>query len=56
VLPWSAFWDRNYFVYVWPAFEPLFTSAFFRGAISGIGLLNLAAGVSEMSHAFSARE
>lgn len=47
VLPWSAFWDRNYFVAI-PALEPILTSPFLRGAISGLGLLNLAAAVAEM--------
>ena len=48
VLPWSAFWERNYFVYASPALEPLFTSPFFRGAVTGVGLLNLAAGVTAL--------
>lgn len=48
VLPWSAFWERNYFVYAWPAFEPLFLSAYVRGGVTGIGVLNLAAGLSEL--------
>lgn len=48
VLPWSGFWDRNYFVYAIPALEPLFTSPFFRGAVSGLGLLNLGAALSEL--------
>jgi hypothetical protein len=56
VLPWSDFWERNYFVYAWPPIAPLLASAFVRGAVSGIGLLNLVAGVSEMGTAFSPRE
>jgi hypothetical protein len=52
VLPWSAFWDRNYFVYAWPALEPWFTSPYFRGAVTGVGLLNLAAGFGEMTAVF----
>ncbi|MGE0449137.1 MAG: hypothetical protein AB7Q29_06070 [Vicinamibacterales bacterium] len=48
VLPWSDLWERNYFVYAWPLLEPLFTSPFFRGAISGVGVLNLAAGASQL--------
>ena len=56
VLPWSAFWDRNYFVYAWPALEPLFSSPYFRGGVSGVGLLNLAAGFSEMGALFGTRE
>jgi hypothetical protein len=52
VLPWSAFWDRNYFVYAWPGLQPLFTSAYFRGGVTGVGLLNLVAGFGEMTAAF----
>ena len=48
VLPWSAFWDRNYFVYALSALEPLFTSPYFRGGITGVGLLNLIAGYGEI--------
>lgn len=56
VLPWSSFWARNYFVYAWPALEPLFSSAYFRGAVTGVGLLNLVAGFGEMSAVFGMRE
>jgi hypothetical protein len=56
VLPWSAFWERNYFVYAVPVLEPLFTSPFFRGAISGLGLLNLGAAVSELLPATTGRK
>jgi hypothetical protein len=56
VLPWSSFWDRNYFVYAWPALVPLFDSPFFRGGVTGVGLLNLMAGFGEMSALFGPRE
>ena len=56
VLPWSALWESNYFVYNWPTLEPLFISPFFRGGITGIGLLNLVAGFGEMSAVFGARQ
>lgn len=48
VLPWSAFWERNYFVYAVPLLEPILLSPFVRGAVSGLGLLNLAAALSTM--------
>ena len=37
IVPWSAFWDRNYFLMVAPAIRPLVTSNFTRGAVSEIG-------------------
>ena len=56
VLPWSIFWDRNYFVYAWPALEPLFGSPFLRGAVSGVGVLNLVSGFGEMGALFGSRQ
>lgn len=55
VLPWSSFWSRNYFVYAWPALEPLLQSTYVRGGVTGVGLVNLAAGFGEMSAVFGAR-
>jgi hypothetical protein len=56
VLPWSAFWDRNYFVAAWPAIRPLLTSNFCRGAVTGLGLVNLYAGFADLAVIFAARE
>ena len=56
VLPWSTFWERNYFVYVWPVLHPLLTNNFVRGAISGLGVLNLLAGLAELAPVFTPRE
>ncbi len=55
VLPWSGFWERNYFISALPVLEPLFLSAYVRGAVTGIGLLNLVAGFNEMSAVFGPR-
>lgn len=55
VLPWSGFWERNYLVYALPFLEPLFLSAYVRGAVTGIGFLNLVAGFGEMSVVFGPR-
>lgn len=55
MLPWSAFWERNYFVHIWPPAELFFRSAYVRGGITGVGLLNLAAGVFEMARALDPR-
>ena len=56
VLPWSSFWERNYFVSVLPILQPLMTNNFVRGAISGLGVLNLLAGLAELVPVFSPRE
>ena len=48
VVPWSAFWDRNYFAQVAPPIEALITNNFVRGAVSGLGVINILAGLAEI--------
>jgi hypothetical protein len=56
VLPWSGFWERNYFAQSWPALGPLIANNFVRGGISGLGLVNLVAGFAELVPVLAARE
>ncbi len=46
-LPWSGLWERNYFLNRYPSLNPFLLNPSVRGAISGLGLLNilLAAGM-----------
>lgn len=53
LIPWSAFWDRNYFAEAVPGLRDLLTNNFVRGAISGLGALNIFAGLSELADIFS---
>ena len=55
VLPWSAFWQQNYFADAWPVLRPLLTNNFVRGAVTGLGLVNLVAGFAELALVFTAR-
>ena len=48
VVPWSAFWDRNYFAQLAPSLGVLITNHFVRGAVSGLGLINVSVGVVEI--------
>ena len=48
VIPWSAFWERNYFAQLFPPLQALITNYFVRGAVSGIGLINLTVGLTEL--------
>ena len=48
LLPWSTFWDRNYFAAFVPELRPVIGNAFVRGAVSGLGVLNLYAGFGEL--------
>jgi hypothetical protein len=55
VLPWSEFWERNYFALGWPVIQAIVTNNFVRGGISGLGIVNLIVGVTDLSHVFAAR-
>lgn len=55
VLPWSLFWEHNYFMLAVPAIKPALTNPFVRGAISGLGVVNLCAGFAEMIPIFAMR-
>jgi hypothetical protein len=56
ILPWSAFWERNYFADAWPLVRPVVTNNFVRGAISGLGFVNLIAGFADLALIFVARD
>ena len=55
VVPWSAFWDRNYFAEAVPVIHTVITNNFVRGAVSGLGLINLVSGLGELIAIFLAR-
>lgn len=55
LIPWSTFWERNYFVEWSPVIESVLTSSYLRGAISGLGLVNIAAALVELSDFFTTR-
>ena len=46
--PWTSYWERNYFVEALPVLQPLLTSYALRGAITGVGVVSLAAGLTEL--------
>lgn len=56
LIPWSAFWDRNYFVEWSAALGALLTSNYTRGAVTGLGLLNVWAALGELGDLFGSRE
>lgn len=41
LVPWSDFWEINYFLYQYPGFALFVKNAFFRGAVSGLGVMNI---------------
>ena len=52
VVPWSTYWERNYFVEAVPYIEAIATNTFVRGAITGLGLVNVLAGFAEIGSLF----
>ena len=56
VLPWSGFWERNYFAVAWPVLRPFLTNNFVRGAVTGLGVVNLVAGFADLATVFASRE
>jgi len=55
VLPWSGFWEHNYFAEAWPPLQSVLTNNFTRGAVTGLGLVNLGAGFVDLARVFSGR-
>lgn len=55
ILPWFPFWDRNYFSDAVPLLGTITRNYFVRGAVSGLGLVNMAAAMSELFTIFAAR-
>lgn len=55
LVPWSTFWERNYFVEWTPVVKAVLTSNYVRGAISGLGLVNIGAALIELADTFGAR-
>lgn len=56
MLPWSAFWERNYFASAWPPLQAVVTNYFVRGAVTGLGVVNLFAGFADLALVFVSRD
>jgi len=41
VAPWTSLWDSNWLLQPHPAVREVFLNAFTRGAVSGLGLVNV---------------
>ena len=55
VVPWTGFWEHNSIAHAVPGLGAITGNFFVRGAVSGLGLVNVAAGLSEIVSVFSAR-
>ena len=41
LVPWTDIWEANYFLYQYPGLALIVKNAFLRGAISGLGFMNV---------------
>lgn len=55
VLPWTVFWDRNYLFEAWPMVHTASQSPYLRGAVSGLGVVNLGLGIAEVANLIASR-
>ena len=53
VLPWTQFWDNNYFFNLTPEWGAVWLSTYVRGGVSGMGFVNLWIGLVEAWRSWS---
>ena len=53
VAPWTALWDTNYLLNPHPALRAFVLSAFTRGTVTGLGLVNIVLAVWEARQHFA---
>jgi hypothetical protein len=49
VVPWSAFWERNYFTQLSPMLDAVLSNNYVRGAITGLGAVNVLGALADLS-------
>jgi hypothetical protein len=48
LVPWSAIWERNYFLEAYPSLRSILLAPALRGAVAGLGLANIYMGLTEL--------
>ena len=48
--PWSDYWDSNYFLFQYPQLAIVVKNAFLRGAVSGLGFMNVVFSLESFRH------
>jgi hypothetical protein len=48
IYPWAGAWNTNYFLTARPEWRAFLLSEYFRGAVSGLGVLNILIAFSEV--------
>jgi hypothetical protein len=55
LIPWSRFWERNYFADLLPMLRLVMTNDYVRGAVSGLGLVNIWLAVADLAEVMTRR-
>ncbi|HXX43418.1 MAG TPA: hypothetical protein VEJ38_01725 [Candidatus Acidoferrales bacterium] len=50
LVPWTNFWDANYFLYQYPSLGLVLRNAYLRGAVSGLGFMNVLLSLEAFRH------
>jgi hypothetical protein len=50
LVPWSDFWQTNYFIIQFPELGTILRSAYLRGAVSGLGVMNVFLALESFRH------
>jgi len=50
IFPWRDSWNSNYIQDLLPMLDAVWPNSYFRGAVSGLGLVNIYLAVLEFSH------
>lgn len=48
VMPWSEYWDDNFFASWMPGLHNFWESSYVRGAVSGLGIVNIFISFTEL--------
>lgn len=48
IFPWTEYWDANYFSGVFPQLRDYWNNMYVRGAVSGLGVVNLVISFAEI--------
>jgi hypothetical protein len=46
--PWTSLWDSNWLLQLWPGLRGLLLNAFTRGAVTGLGLVNVLVALGDL--------
>lgn len=50
IYPWHSIWYKNFLLYEYPTLKLIAFNNFVRGAVSGLGAVNVALGLWELWH------